>query len=56
MGIRFARVNVKSAETRRLGLAACVTAAVLAMPAAATAQRQAFFAGIAELVDAAEGV
>jgi tetratricopeptide (TPR) repeat protein len=56
MGIRFARVNVKSVETRRLGLAACVTAAVLAMPAAATAQRQAFLAGIAELVDAAEGV
>ncbi len=56
MGIRFARVNVKSVETRRLGLAACVTAAVLAVPAAATAQRQALFDAIAELVDAAEGV
>jgi len=56
MGIRFARVNVKSVETRRLGLAACATAAVFSLSAVAAGQSQAFFAGIAELVDAAEGV
>jgi tetratricopeptide (TPR) repeat protein len=56
MGIRFARVNVKSVETRFLGLAACLTAGIFSMPTAAMAQRQAFFAGVAELVDAAEGV
>jgi len=33
-----------------------VTAAVLLMPAVAAAQRQAFFQGVAELADAAEGI
>lgn len=56
MGIRSARVNVKSVETRRLAIGACVTAAVFSLPADATAQRQAFLAGVAELVEASEGV
>jgi tetratricopeptide (TPR) repeat protein len=56
MGIRSARVNVKPVETRHLAIAACVTAAVFSLPAVATAQRQAFLDGIAELVEAAEGV
>jgi len=36
-------------------MAACVTAAVLSLPAVAAAQRQAFLQGVTELVDAAEG-
>ena len=56
MGIRSARVNVKSVETGRLRLAVCMTVAVWSMPAVATAQGQAFFASVAELADAAEGV
>jgi tetratricopeptide (TPR) repeat protein len=35
---------------------ACVTAAVLSMPGVAVAQRQAFFQGVAELADLAEGI
>ena len=56
MGIRSARVNVKSVETRRLAVGACVAAAIFSLPAVAMAQRQAFFDGVAELVDASEGV
>ena len=33
-----------------------MTAAVLSMPGVAAAQRQAFFQGVAELVEAAEGI
>ena len=49
-------MNVKSVETRRLAIGACVAAAVFSLPAVATAQRQAFFGGVAELVDASEGI
>ena len=41
---------------RRIQVGACVAAAVLSMPGAATAQRQAFFQGVAELAEAAEGI
>ena len=53
MGIRSARVAVKAVQTV---LGASLTAAVLAMPGVAWAQRQAFFQGVAQLADAAEGV
>jgi tetratricopeptide (TPR) repeat protein len=56
MGIRSARVNVKPVETRRLAIGACVTAAVFSLPAVVTAQRQAFVDGVAELVEASEGI
>ena len=56
MGIRSARVNVKSVETRRLAIGACVAAAIFSLPAVATAQRQAFFDGVAELMEASEGI
>ena len=56
MGIRSARVNVKTVETRRLAIGACVAAAIFSLPAVATAQMQAFFNGVAALVDASEGV
>ena len=56
MGIRSARVNVKPVKTRRLAIGACVTAAAFSLPAVATAQRQAFFDGVAELVEATEGI
>ena len=49
-------MNVKSVETRHLAIGACVTAAFFALPAVATAQRQAFFDGVAQLVEAAEGI
>ena len=55
MGIRFARVAVKSVDTRRLAAAAWV-AAVLSMPAVALAQRQALVQAVGELADAAEGI
>ena len=53
MGIRFGGVAVKTVKTV---LGASLTAAVLLMPGVAWAQRQAFFQGLAELADAAEGV
>ena len=53
MGIRSARVAVKAVQTV---LGASLTAAVLAMPGVANAQRQAFFQGVAELADAVEGI
>ena len=53
MGIRFGGVAVKTVKTV---LGASLTAAVLLMPGVAWAQRQAFFQGVAELADAAEGV
>jgi tetratricopeptide (TPR) repeat protein len=59
MGIRFARVAVKPVETRRrrrLSVSACLTAALLWLPGAATAQQSRFFQGVSELADAAEGV
>src|SRR5689334_7709457 len=56
MGIRSARVNVKPVETRRLAVGACVAAAVFSLPAAAAAQTPAFFDGVAQLVEASEGV
>jgi len=46
-------VAVKAVQTV---LGASLTAAILAMPGAASAQRQAFFQGVAELSEAAEGV
>lgn len=42
--------------TCRLSVGACVTVALLSMPGVATAQRHAFVRGIAELVDATEGI
>src|SRR5688572_25204691 len=58
MGIRSARVAVKTVQTRgrRVPAAACVTAAVLSMPGVAAAQRQVFLQGVAELVEASEGI
>jgi len=56
MGIRFARVAVKSVDTRRHLMRAVVTAAILAIPAVASAQRQAFVDAVAELAQATEGV
>src|SRR4249919_3668264 len=59
MGIRFARVAVKRIETRRhrrLSVSACLMAALLSLPGAATAQQSLFFQGVSELADAAEGV
>ena len=52
MGIRSAEVAVKTVGT----LGAWVTAAILATPIEAAAQRQAFFQGVAELAEAAEGI
>lgn len=56
MGIRFARVAVKSVDTRRRLTGAVVTAAILAIPAVASAQRQGLVAAVAELAQATEGV
>jgi tetratricopeptide (TPR) repeat protein len=52
MGIRSAGVAVKTVRT----VATWVTAAILAMPVEAAAQRQAFIQGVSELAEAAEGV
>ena len=56
MGIRSAPVPVKTVQTRGVAVAACVAAVVLSTPRLASAQRAAFFQGVAELADAAEGI
>lgn len=56
MGIRSARVAVKSVQTRCLLIGAGVATAVLSMPVAATAQRQEFGRAVAKLVEVTEGV
>lgn len=51
-----ARLTMAETVLGRAVAVACVTAAVLSMPAVAAAQQQTFFQSVAELADAAEGI